>query len=199
MRDVYRAAASLVETGMTAKDAVSQAMGPWGKRYIRTSTPRDAEERLAKWLEKYSKINSDLVLRGDKPLFRCVFTGRYRMPLRYHCMGIAWGPQACTANGKIHGKLHPPLPFLCVVFLDLSTNRNRERRGAQASTQEAVDNVTKCLQKGCLFSDLPEEEQYSVDSMGPKTGLRLYHKRIGTGKNEGLHGCASDFVSFLSE
>ncbi|CAN0246084.1 unnamed protein product, partial [Ectocarpus sp. 13 AM-2016] len=102
MRDVYRAAASLVETGMTAKDAVSQAMGPWGKRYIRRSTPRDAEERLARWLEKYSKINSDLVLRGDKPLFR-------------------------------------------------------ERRGAQASTQEAVENVTKCLKKGCLFSDLPEE------------------------------------------
>ncbi|CAM9320322.1 unnamed protein product [Ectocarpus sp. 12 AP-2014] len=133
MRDVYRCADSLVETGMPAADALSQAMGPWGNRYIRTSTPQAADTRLARWLEKYSKVNRELVKQGKKALFR-------------------------------------------------------ERRGAQASTEDAVANVRKCIRKGCLFPGLPEEEQYSVDSTGPKTSLRVYHKRIGTGKNEGLHG-----------
>lgn len=52
---------------------------------------------------------------------------------------------------------------------------------------DAIGNVRKCAQKGCLFSGMPIQEQYSVDGIGPETGLRLYHKRIGTAKNENLH------------
>lgn len=38
-RDEYRCAMSLVESGYSAEDTVAKAVGPWGKRYIRTSTP----------------------------------------------------------------------------------------------------------------------------------------------------------------
>jgi len=38
-----------------------------------------------------------------------------------------------------------------------------------------------------LSSGLPVEEQYSVESIGPRTKLQLNHKRIGTAKNESLH------------
>ena len=69
-RDVFRCAMSLVEQGSSAKDAIAKALGPWGKRYIRTSTPEDLDEQLGKWVTKWSKRNAELIAAGKKPLFR---------------------------------------------------------------------------------------------------------------------------------
>lgn len=80
--------------------------------------------------------------------------------------------------------------LILTVFSSFSRLLYRTRHGACAGTVDAITNVRKCARKGCLFSGLPIQEQFSVDSIGQETGLRLNHKRIGTGKNESLHRCA---------
>lgn len=61
-----------MEAGFSAKDAIDEALGGWGKRFIRTSTPPDIDERMGAWLEKYSRVNDELLASGEKALFRYV-------------------------------------------------------------------------------------------------------------------------------
>lgn len=67
---MYRCAASLVDKGYSAAEAIAKSLGPWGKRYIRTTTPEDLDARIGAWLTKYKKINADLIAGGGDPLFR---------------------------------------------------------------------------------------------------------------------------------
>ena len=62
-----------MESGFSSADAVAKTLGPWGKQYIRTSTPPDVDVRLGQWLTKWSKVNAELLAQKKKPLFRCVF------------------------------------------------------------------------------------------------------------------------------
>ena len=63
----------------------------------------------------------------------------------------------------------------------------RERRGVSASTMEAFDNVLKCIRKKCTDTGRSVKEAYTVDKIGPETGLATVHKIEGTGKNESAH------------
>lgn len=73
------------------------------------------------------------------------------------------------------------------LLLLLAFDTNRQRSGNQASTMEAVANVRECARKGCLSSGLPVEKQYSVDTIGKHTGLRINHKLVGTAKSKSLY------------
>lgn len=55
------------------------------------------------------------------------------------------------------------------------------------SSLDAIANVKRCAAKGCLDPGLSLKETYTVDSVGPQTGLRTVHKLVGTGKCESLH------------
>lgn len=52
---------------------------------------------------------------------------------------------------------------------------------------EALENVRKCARKGCFFSGMDLKDEYSVDAIGPETGLHVVYCRTGTGKCENLH------------
>ncbi|CAN0182054.1 unnamed protein product [Scytosiphon promiscuus] len=69
-RDQFRCASSLVDSGFSAQEAIDKALGGWGKRYIRTSTPRTIDADLEAWGVKYNKVNEELLARGKTPLFR---------------------------------------------------------------------------------------------------------------------------------
>ena len=69
----------------------------------------------------------------------------------------------------------------------LSSKTVKERYGPRPSTAEAIENVRKCAAKECLSPDLRVEKQYSVDRISEGTGLKRYHKLLGTAKNESLY------------
>lgn len=71
-RDQLRCAMSLVESGSTAEDAVTAAVGAWGKKYTRTTTPPSVADDLEAWLKKYKKLNDNLIATNGDPLFRYV-------------------------------------------------------------------------------------------------------------------------------
>lgn len=176
-RDTFRCAWTLVDTGMTSADAIKEAIGPWGKPYIRTQTPEDLDRQLGAWAEKWLKVNEDLIARNEKALFRCVF----------RCHIFQYSTALPLGLFRHYQVPHAPslrLPLFCSLT---AAYTYRTRRGPQPSTMEAVENVRACVRKGCLSSGLSLKDQYSVDRIGPQTGLRSYHKRIGTGKNECLH------------
>lgn len=52
----------------------------------------------------------------------------------------------------------------------------------------AFDNVKKCVQAGCLNPPMALLDMYHVDKRGQDTQVNHYHKKIGTGKNESMHG-----------
>lgn len=76
---------SLVESGSTAQDALQTALGPWGKRYTRTTTPSTLAEDLEAWLAKYKKLNDNLIKTNGDPLFRYVYVLFNFCPSRHRC------------------------------------------------------------------------------------------------------------------
>lgn len=72
-RDQFRCASSLVDSGFFAQDAIDKTLGTWGKRFVRTTTPRTIDADLEAWGVKYKKLNDELVAQGKRPLFRYVF------------------------------------------------------------------------------------------------------------------------------
>ena len=181
-KDVYNCARHLVDSGYSAKDAIGRAMGSWGKNYIRTTTPSNVDERLGAWVDKHSKLNEELKAKGEPPLFRCVVSC---CCFGISCLGVLVQKQA-PHHVYIAPTLKTNLSSLPIPML--SSSANRKRHGAKAGTLEAIANVRKCAKKGCLSSGLPIEKEYSVDSVTAR-GLKRYHKRIGTAKNENLHRC----------
>lgn len=197
-RDVFRCAMRLVEGGFSSKEALEMALGPWGKRFIRTSTPLDIDARIASWLDKHSKLNRELVASDKRPLFRYVRVWVLFQTCSHGVVCRYIDILSHASTGIFLRQLHPldfvffpsrllsPMILHC-LYCFFAVALGSTRRGPQPSTEEAVANVRKCVQKGCLFSGLDLKDQYSVDSIGAETGLRAVHKLIGTGKNECFH------------
>lgn len=59
---------------------------------------------------------------------------------------------------------------------------NREIRGVQAGTMEALNNVIECARKACFISGMFLKEEYTVDTVGSVTHLPVVHKLVGTAK-----------------
>lgn len=101
---------SLAEQGYSAEDALAKAFGPFGKRYVRTVTPEDLDDRIGKWLDKYKKINADLIRGGEAPLFRCVLVNAA-------AKSIVQPVQHATADTQICQFSEPgPLPLFRPLF-----------------------------------------------------------------------------------
>lgn len=184
-RDQFRAATSLVESGTSAEDAVVQAKSAWGRRYTRTTTSPTVDADLEAFALKYQKLSDELAAEGGKPLFRHVYCYDFHVrPLQRQRVP---SHEIVDKQRILHRSARGPFRVRSSIVLSCAVSPDRKRNGAQASTMEAIENVRKCARKGCLNPGLSVKDAYIVDGVGPETGLRTFHKIVGTGKCESLH------------